>query len=52
MSRDCLNPDCENTVNVIGVCVTCANSTYKPKRDGVDVEEYDPNWRKDAGLHL
>lgn len=38
MSETCLNPDCSNTVQAIGVCLECANGSYKPKRDGVDTE--------------
>lgn len=49
MTRDCLNPDCDNDVPVIGVCVACANSRYDPEEDGVDIEEYDPNWREKVG---
>ena len=33
---ECLNPSCDADVIVIGVCVSCANSNYAPKSDGVD----------------
>jgi len=34
--RTCLNPNCDRAVDVIGVCVTCANSDYEPKKEGVE----------------
>ena len=33
--RTCLRPGCTTQMNVIGVCVACANSEYEPKSDGV-----------------
>lgn len=35
MTERCLNPACETTVPVIGVCLTCANGRYDPRKDGV-----------------
>ena len=37
MSDVCLNPDCSKEMSTIGVCVSCANSDYKPMKHGVDV---------------
>lgn len=35
MSRPCANPACGNTVGIIGVCVSCADSNYEPTKHGV-----------------
>lgn len=40
MTYTCLNPDCEREMPVVGVCVACANSTYKPSRDGMDIGSF------------
>ena len=40
MSDTCANPQCDNEVLVIGVCVSCANSDYKPERDGMEYAGY------------
>jgi len=37
----CLNPDCDREMPVVGVCLSCANGRYSPKRDGVQVSEED-----------
>jgi len=34
---ECMNPECGAEIIGAGVCVSCANSDYLPKRDGVDV---------------
>jgi len=33
----CLNPRCHTDLSVVGVCLSCANGNYKPKRHGVDL---------------
>lgn len=33
----CLNPECENDVDVVGVCVSCANSGYYAREDGAEI---------------
>jgi len=35
-NRTCLNPDCKTEVNVIGVCIACANSNWDPTKTGVE----------------
>jgi len=37
MSKTCLNPDCENEPIGFGVCLGCANGTYRPENDGIDL---------------
>lgn len=37
MTRTCLNPDCESEVIGVGVCLSCANSAWKPANTGVEV---------------
>ena len=38
MTERCLNPECEEIVDVIGVCVRCANNEYDPRKDGVSLD--------------
>lgn len=37
MTEDCLNPNCEREVDVVGVCIPCSHGDYNPSVDGIDI---------------
>lgn len=38
MTDICLNPECDNEMDTIGVCMECVFGTYAPRDDGVEVD--------------
>lgn len=39
MRSTCLRPSCDSEVFGVGVCFNCANSAYRPKREGVEAPD-------------